>query len=274
MKRSHLLTITFIVLPSMAQASSLNLSIHPGEIDSGYAMAWTSFDGQLDRCLVDTGARSTFVKSHILPNSPSLGKVPTGGLLGIEQLADLIQTTEIKSNDWVKNNLTIRRVDKLPANCILGNDFFLQESLSIDYSKQSISTEAHFNSETFDLKHYANQWFGFDIQANGKIIESLFDTGAGLTLVDEKFIEENPENFEFLQKIDITDATDSKAEASLYKMKSLKYGNWESKDILIIAYNFKWIHKELPSVHLVIGHNIINQHHWYLNNLTKQWSVY
>ncbi len=273
MNRS-LLTIAFLVLPTMASASSLKLNIHSGDADSGHAMAWTTFNGQMDNCLIDTGARATFVKSHIMSTAPSLGKIPSGGLIGTEQLADLVEVNEIKSNDWTKNNMTIRRVDKLPANCILGNDFFLQESLSIDYTHQSISTDAVFGGETFPLNHYSSMWFGFEVEYDGKTIESIFDTGAGLTLVDEALTKEHPENFEFVQKTEIRDAAESKAEASIYKMKVLKYGKWEAKNILVIAYPFTWIHKYLPTVRIVIGHNIINKHHWYLSNIEKTWSIY
>lgn len=274
MKLFYLITITFLVLPNLAEAKSMNISLHPGEMDSGYIMAWTKFDGQMDRCMVDTGARTTVIKSHILPDAPAVGQIVGGGLIGVQSPADLVNVSEIETGNWVKNNLTIRRTHKLPTNCILGNEFFMHESLSIDYANQIISTEALLDDEVFPILHFKNQWFGFTTTLDEKSMDSLFDTGAGLTLIDETLVEELPQHFEYLGKTELVDSTDTKVEASLYKMKSIRFGKWQANDVVVIAYPFNALHKELPSIRIVIGHNIIKKHHWYFNNILKQWGIY
>jgi hypothetical protein len=56
-------------------------------------------------------------------------------------------------------------------------------------------------------------------------------------------------------------------------MKSLKFGQFEVRDSIIISYSLAQIRKEVPNIKAVLGHNVLSQFNWYIDNLNGKWSA-
>jgi len=253
-----------------AHGAEFSFIVNDSPMEMGHLTKWVQFEDQVEMCLLDTGARKTVVKT-LFADRDALGQEPSGGIGGIGDMADLIKMDKIVLDDWVNENLVIRRTQTIPTNCIIGNDIFMKRNFMIDNQRNVFTTDFRPISQPFPLLILNEKWFGFPVKIGERHVHSLFDTGAGATLVDPLLIAEIPENFEFLQNIEITDGASRKLESALYRMKRIDIENQVYQDVVVLAYPLDALQQELPSVRVILGYNIIRKQNWWFNFDLKQW---
>src|SRR3989339_113774 len=230
-------TLLLIIIVSFkAQSATIKMVIHEDpSIGAGTIWSWASFDNHFDKCLVDTGARFSFVKRRNYPNYPALETGEQGVISGTPIQYDLIEIQKIQSDDFISTNHIVRAVKtNVPFNCLLGNDLFLEHSLRFDFSQNTITTDAIISKNSFPLIQYENKWIGFPVQINDIEYETFWDTGAGITLVDPEVIKQSPNNYTYVKDIPFNDPSGNHGSAPVYKMKSLKFGNYEITDTNVV----------------------------------------
>ncbi|HPI40169.1 MAG TPA: aspartyl protease family protein [Pseudobdellovibrionaceae bacterium] len=141
----------------------------------------------------------------------------------------------------------------------------------IDMQNKIFTTDFLKTKKKSALIIFNNQWFGFDVSIANENITSLFDTGAGDTLVDPKLIENYPENFQFIQSLEITDGANKKLKSAIYKMKALVVNQNVFNDIYVLAYDLSILQNEIPSVKIILGFNIIKRQNWWFNFEQQEW---
>ena len=163
------------------------------------------------------------------------------------------------------------------------------------YSKlnESITNIIDFNRSR--MRNYPREaiWYDFnyrwtskELGQNGHIIvpatlgssvaRVIWDTGAGLTTVDQKFIADHPENFRFIKNIKVGDAViDGASTMKLYMATELIIGNLHLKDIRILSADFSAIQEKLNdnSIFGAAGFNVLESYNWYFDMKSKTYSV-
>lgn len=263
--------MSWLAVASMTYADEFSFTVNDSQMDMGYLTKWVYFEDSPELCLIDTGARKSVVRTLFGDRTP-VGKEPSGGLGGIGEMSELIKVTEIKLDSWISADLVIRRTESIPMNCIIGNDVFMKRNFLLDHERKVFTTDFQASEKNHPLKIYNNQWFGFPVQIGTKaIVDSLFDTGAAATLLDPKLIEDDPENFEFIQEIEITDGSNKKLKSAIYKMKVLSIQGLDFQDVIVLSYPLDVLQNEMPTVRVILGYNVIRRHNWWFNFDLKRW---
>lgn len=255
-----------------ANAAEFSFKVHDGPMDMGYITSQVQLEDQEEICQIDTGARKTVVKK-LFADREAIGEEPSGGISGIGGMADLIPVESISVDEWETRDLVIRRTSIIPTDCIIGNDIFMKRNFMIDNQRNVFTTNYAPTTPTHPLLILNKKWFGFSIRIGELYVDSLFDTGAAATLVDPELIKAMPENFEFRKEIEITDGAGRKLQSAIYKLKNLIIEGELHTGINVLTYPLDSLQKELPTVRVILGFNVIRKQNWWFNFEHRQWGT-
>jgi hypothetical protein len=103
----------------------------------------------------------------------------------------------------------------------------------------------------------------------------VWDTGAGLTLVNSEFVKRNPKLFKFIQSVDKgTDGTGKPIQMQLYQMKDLKIGSKSFPNTFVVGMDFMPMREVFnDDVDFVLGFNVISKANWYLDLNSNTWDI-
>lgn len=217
-------------------------------------------------CLVDTGARFTIFKETILKDLPKVGETIGGGISNSSQVTNLV-SLNLDLGDWHKSNAIVGRTDRIPFDCIIGNDFFINKNFKIDFNKYEITDLdiAIDLEKSFPLHVYRNDsggHFGFEMALAQKKVETIFDTGAASTVVSLAFVKEHAEHFKLINEIDVTDGNNAELNAGLYELDEISFGGTTLKKINVYALDLSNLKSKIPNIEIVLGLNVIQKHNW------------
>ncbi len=220
-------------------------------------------------CLIDTGARFTIFKESILKDLPKVGETIGGGISNSSQITDLV-SIDLDMGDWHKAGAIIGRTDRIPFDCIIGNDFFINKNFKIDFNKYEITDlDSSIDLEnSFPLHIYKNDsggHFGFEMTLVQRKVETIFDTGAASTVVSLAFVKEHAEHFKLIKEIDVTDGNDAKLKAGLYELDEIAFGGTTLKNINVYALDLSNLKSKIPNVEIVLGLNVIQKYNWQID---------
>lgn len=219
-------------------------------------------------CLVDTGARHTMVQSKFIKDLPVVGTTTGGGISNTNQVTELVNA-DLKLGEWEIINATIGRTPRIPFECLIGNDFFMDKHFTIDIKKLAIRTkESESREDYLKLNVYKSEHgghFGFNVKIAENTIGTIFDTGAASTVVDLDFVKKHLEHFLLIKEINVTDGNSATIKAGLYKVDELQFGDVLLKDVEIYALDLSALKAKLPSVVGILGMNIIKNYKWSFN---------
>lgn len=217
-------------------------------------------------CLVDTGARFTIFKGSLIKDLPKVGETIGGGISNSSQVTDLV-SLDLNLGDWKKNNDIVGRTDRIPFDCLIGNDFFLRHNFKIDFNK-SVFADLDNPIEleiSFPLNVYRSEsggHFGFEMNLAQKKVETIFDTGAASTVVSSSFVKENAEHFKLIKEINVTDGNNAELKAGLYELDEISFGGTTLKKIDVYVLDLTNLKNKLPKVEIVLGLNVIQKYNW------------
>jgi predicted aspartyl protease len=236
------------------------------------------FDGHTGSCLVDTGARYTVAKEHLLQDNVKVGETVGGGISGMNNVTDLVES-DVTVGSWSNPQSIIGRIkpELLPADCLLGNDFFLKKEFSINFKENSISDETTFNGPVYPLDQFLSDrggHFGFKIGLGNEEVSTLFDTGATDSVFDIDFVIQHQSEFEFIKEIPIQDGSNQTIKAGVYKAKSIRFGSVIDRDVRVYVVSLKSLQSKIPGIQAILGLNQMMRHKWYVNNKKAVWGLY
>lgn len=226
-------------------------------------------------CMVDTGARLTIGKDSIFGLLEKVGEIQGGGLSNTNLPTDLVQT-DVAVGDWKIESAIVARSERLPYDCLIGNDFFLGRAFEINFQKNKVSDIAPLSQDAYPLDVFPSDHgghFGLSVVVANYSTTSLFDIGASKTVVDQKIVDANPAAFKFIRDLSGIDGNNQKIKATLYKLTNLKFGNIELKDIEVIAVDLAPLTEKIPNVDVVFGLDIIQKYNWSIDTKMKRWMI-
>ncbi|MGE4132663.1 MAG: aspartyl protease family protein [Bdellovibrionales bacterium] len=247
--------------------------------ESGQLFVSCSLDTHVTMCFLDTGARQSNV-----PNDSFFGAYPvvsTGLITGASGLE--IPTQEIEIGEFRVGPLTAQKivVDLQPdgwfANGpLVGNDVLDGQALRFQFNEKRlyfdglVPTGVPLNS----LDRPGGLWVGMSAEVGGQVVKTLWDTGAGMTVVDKDLVLASPDQYRFVQYIEAGDGLGERWRAAVYKTK-MEVGGHVIEDLQVVAIDFAKIQKDVsPDVKAIVGFNFYERFNWLVDYQQNLWAVW
>lgn len=250
---------------------NINKSILSEKAESISALL--NINGKQQKCVVDTGARITVAKTFILADLVKAGEVLGGGISNTQINTDLVKT-DMALGDWNINGAIVGRTDRIPYDCLIGNDFFISRVFETDFNQNKFSEIESFKDDSNILDVFESETgghFGFELEVASQKIKSIFDTGASETVIDKSIVEQNPQDFQLIKELNVTDGNNASVKAGLYRVKQIKFADVEFKNIEVYVLDLSSLKSKLSMVNAVLGLNIIQNFNWSFDMHTKSW---
>jgi len=234
-------------------------------------------DGRTYRFLFDTGANTTRVRNDDYINHfESYSSKDTYGVFSKMKNEQII-VPKLALGPIEKVDFQMYRYDKdSPAHNIIGMDFLQDHSYYFNFAENNVEVDKQGleESEFFDL-HVGNKEIpNVDVYMEDAKVNAIWDTGAGITVVDSRFVERYPKLFESLNIVQGTDSSGSSTETPMYMMQSVVIGNKLFPKLKVISIDLFSINSKLEKpMDIILGYNCLNKANWLFDFLNKKWAI-
>lgn len=263
----------------MTKEENLKIVHDDDEPEAGEFFITGFVDSKPVELFLDTGATFTSVVGQsFLQNYPVEKKMEFQGIGGVSQSGEVICVKGISiGNKSLENQSVVRVQEGFGRKSTVGIDLFKDQAFFFDSKNRSLRFDVHSRAKSMDLHPLSigkkgHIYLPAQVGLNGMTVESIWDTGAGLTLVDISVVNDNLSNFEFVKKSSGDDTTGTSMILSFYKMKYLKVGSNEYRDLLVLAADLAGVRNAIgEDVRMAFGFNAIVQHNWYFDLKNRKW---
>lgn len=256
-------------------AFALPLDLKRGELDSGEVYISASFDGLLMPIKFDTGADSTqLLKAPWNSNYPMLRQEQRGGASGVRYTCDVILFSSVSVEGFQRDPFEADRCDLAKGQQLFSLNFFGDSILYFDFKNNSLEINGGKAQGKLPLRTYGKGHIAIELKMQDQPYFAVFDTGAGLSSVDQLFVDRNPTAFEYIQDIDGNDGGGHKVTMKLYKIKALDIDGIRVMNEYILAFDFGTLRNYFgENTPLIVGFNIITKYNWTLDLKNRLWKV-
>jgi predicted aspartyl protease len=262
----------------MKTKNHVNLEIVSNELDSGRIFLKANLDGHGIRCFWDSGCYKTQLSVNSF--SKDYKKVGTGKLLGVAGIAtrtDKIMIGTVSLGAIVRSNFQASRcsVQKAPK-VTLGIDFFKKKSFVVDFLRNVLDTNPPLRRGKERLVIAPRGHLFINCKVGGKVVEALWDTGAGLNCVDTKYVNSNPRQFKFIRSVASgRDILGKPVAMRLLEASQVVIQTSRFKDVRFLEMDLGPVSKVLGvPIPFLLGFNTITKANWYFNLKDQSWSVF
>jgi hypothetical protein len=261
-------------------AQAATFVVTPGAMGSGVISVPCAFDSYASLCTLDTGSdRSNVKKVDVIANYPSQGKTEQHGVAGVAQACDWIQVSQLTVGDAKLPKHQAARCDSNTPGNVIGFDVFLGRTIGLNF--QTKLFDVSYDSLPLNLPHHPF-WFApgglaaLPVQVGNLELLAMWDTGAGLSVVDTEYAISHPELFTKGQEFNNgMDSNGNPVKMTVYLLKKITIGSKTFENTTFLAIDLSKVRAGLGSeTHLILGYNIISQANWYIDTRTRSWSIY
>lgn len=227
--------------------------------------------------LLDTGcAKTVLTQNEFSAQFKSIGSQISSGVFGRSEY-ELIELDSLTVGPIQERNLVISRAMKggIDRN-LLGMDVLKNYRLFFRIEDAKVETQ---NRDISDIK--VNPLFldeggipYVDVKCGDAIGKAVWDTGAGVTLVDINFINRNQGNFEKVGTSSGTDSTGTSNETPTYKMKQVKIGGLDFRPHTVVGLDLSHVNSKIDHpFDFLLGYSTIRQANWFFDFPGKSWGL-
>ncbi len=263
--------------------SGFDLIIKPDDeedVEAAEVLVHGTIGGRMYCFLLDTGAARTCVTYDeytstfdCIARESSSGVFERGG-------NDLITMPSIELGSIRKTSFTLARTAELGPNAhnLIGMDllkdycchfFFDEHKVSVDPNDGPADGYA-FEELLLDsrLHPYVDVHFG-DV-----IAKAVWDTGAGITVVDLNFIERFSTFFQELGQSQGTDSTGAQRETPMFNMATTHIGRHQFPPHQVAGVDLSHVNStiEVP-MDLILGYSTLSRANWLLDFPRRRWAI-
>lgn len=238
-------------------------------------------DGKIegrDYCfLLDTGAAcTTLVPDAYIGKLETLNQSIGHGVFSSGE-EELVKLTKIEIGPMCKESATVKRLKTnfIGARNSVGMDMLREYSYAFYFNENRVVIDPEIGVvNTQELVLGKNHHPYVEVFFGGIKAKAVWDTGAGITVVDLKFIKENPEFFEELEISNGTDSTGATQESPMFLMKSPKMANLEFPPHKVAGVDLSHVNKttEIP-MDMILGYSTLNKADWLFDFPNKKWAI-
>jgi hypothetical protein len=232
------------------------------------------------RFLLDTGAaRTCVVYDSYTSTFESLRKSDSSGVFA-KSSDDLITIPSLDLGPISKKNLTVSRVtgNSPGMRNLVGMDvlkdfrchFLFQESRVLIDPIGVAESVGNFHELMYDHKFHPY----VDVSLGSASAKAVWDTGAGITVVDASFIEKHPAYFEEVGRSHGTDATGYSVETPMFIMAASTIGNSLFPPHKVAAVDLSQVNStvEIP-MDMILGYSTLSRADWLFDFPGKRWAI-
>jgi hypothetical protein len=263
---------------AVVAANSATLQVRPGPFKSGKAYISCGFDGIQQNCFLDTGSAMTLVAGREFSGYGSTGNFQFKSASEKPRDVETILIHRTRIDDLSFANITVGR---------LGGTKGLESSIGIDFiGRQPFSLQFR-NTPSLQLNptppQQTNSGLSVDphrllsvpMACNGQAIRGLWDTGTGVTAIDQAYIKMHPEEFEITKDyMQGTDGTGHSMLVKAFEARKITIGSRTFRNVKIVAVDLSLLRKHVNrEIQAVIGFNLIRKADWFFDPEKKNWSM-
>jgi predicted aspartyl protease len=227
--------------------------------------------------LLDTGAASTtLVNDEYIGKLETLKKSTAHGVFSSSE-EDLIKISKIEIGPISMDCVEVKRLNKKhrSARNLVGMDILKDFSFEFCFQKNKMI----INPELYDVNfqklvlgkkyHPYVELFLQEIKAN-----AVWDTGAGITVVDLNFIKANPNSFEEIETSKGIDSTGAEQESPLFIIKTPKIADTVFPSHKVAGVDLSYVNgtTEKP-MDIILGYSTLSKANWFLDFPNKRWAI-
>ncbi len=224
---------------------------------------------------LDTGASST--RLRLAPwnkDLPILGQSMSTGASGATTGCDEVEAQNVElvadeGNNIARTKYEVTRCPASDGDDLLGIDFFKGARFNLDIDRRKLvffgDATGSGRPKPFRRLGPDKRLVGIDLSFGKTAAIGLFDSGAEVSAVDQRFIRKHKRLFTPVNaKARASGVGGNQISLKVYKIKSLDLGEGRVlRDLYAISYDFGALGDALgPDVHVLIGYNLIRKFEW------------
>jgi Aspartyl protease len=262
------------------EMNGFSLVIEPDDedIEAAEVLVDGKIGGKEYRFLLDTGAARTAVALDDYTALFAATEKHTSSAVFAKSSDDLITVPSLELGPIRKENFTVARAPEPgTGRNLIGMDLLKDFSCRFLFSENRVLVDAPpglRHSELRDLfldtvfHPYVDVWFG-DSKAS-----AVWDTGAGITVVDRGFIERHPAYFLEGGKSTGTDATGFSMQTPMFTMEAVVIGGREFPPHRVAGVDLSQVNSgiEVP-MDLILGYSTLSNADWFFGFPSRNWAV-
>jgi hypothetical protein len=194
---------------------------------------------------------------------------------GIEQQTDSIRIGSLKIDNHTFENVKVGRAKFKGAEPMLGIDVLARQPFALRFkNKSGLALNAPRPETPFTtLEVSSHGVVSIPIGMAGKTVRALWDTGAGLTAVDEKFVKAHPDVFKPTKQY--ASGVDGAGQPMLlqsFRARRLTVGEHTFEDLRVVAVDLSMLRASIhPEINAVLGFNVIRKGDWFFDTKLRLW---
>ncbi len=258
--------------------STIPLTLVQSAHDGGRIYVPLRFGSVMGAMRLDTGASTTRIAlASWNKDLPSLGQSQSTGASGNTGHCEDVEAKNVELKATQGNN--IARAKYVVSRCsasdgadLLGVDFFKGARFTLDFQRHELvffgDWDAARHPRPFRLLGPEQRLVGIDLVIGNTPAIGLFDTGAELSAVDQKFVESHKRLFTRVKTIGKASAVGGKSfSAKLYLVKKIDFGEGRIlRGVYALVYDFGALREALgPQTPFILGYNFISRFTWELD---------
>ncbi len=230
------------------------------------------------RFLLDTGSAATTIGfDEYTAKFDTLGRSTSSGVFAA-QSDDLVKAPRIELGPIERHDFTVVRMQPgREGHSLIGMDLlagsalqFLFSEKRVDVGEPSIGDEETTNDLVLGEKSHPY----VDVSFGESVAAAVWDTGAGVTVVDSAFIEANSDHFQAAGWSEGTDSTGTHMKTQMFVMSAAEIGGKTFPAHRVAAVDLSYVNSttEIP-MDLILGYSSLSKANWLFDFSRKRWGV-
>jgi hypothetical protein len=274
------LLLAFVLLLAAAQsalgepsASTIPLTLTRSDYDGGRIYLPVRLGNALGSMRLDTGASTSRVA--LAPwnkDFPRIGASHSTGASGQAALCDDVEARNVQlraseGNGVARGKYELTRCPTNDGDDLLGVDFFKGTRFLLDFDRrQMVLFGASQEGHPAPFRPLGDgRLIGLPVRVGDVATLGLFDTGAEISAVDQRFVDAHRKLFTPVKsRLKASAAGGGRFTSKLYKVRQIAFGDGRAvKGVYVLAYDFGPLREALgPDVAFILGYNFVSRFNW------------
>ncbi len=240
----------------------------PDVPDAGTVFVPIDIGDRVARVVLDTGSPRTTL-SELPGSARPAGVAETAGLYGSATVAQWL-VDQVRLGSLRAGPLLVHVIDAAPGHHpFVGLDLLGTGPWRLDLANRELVTGPPVSAGS-ELSVTTTGHLISEMSISGVRATALFDTGAGITMVDRRFAEAHPDLFEAADSAMATDSTGVAGAVDLARLSPYEIEGISFAGHLVAIADLPAVPDQLDAV---IGYPTIAQARWSIDLPARQWQV-
>lgn len=229
--------------------------------------------------LLDTGAARTTIQHDDFTSKFTSLKKESSSSVFTSSSEDLIMVAHVELGPIFKKDLFVVRLSpkQRGARNLIGMDILKDYSLKFLFDENKVLVDPTESDESIilhDLFLDKRNHPYIDIKIKQLTFKAVWDTGAGITVVDINFINQFPTFFQEMDKSMGTDASGTKMETPMFTMTSIQIGDHMFPSLKVAGVDLSILNSTIDvPMNLILGYNLLNKANWIFDFPRRKWAI-